>query len=87
MTTLDPAYQGCTEKCWTPVNCPDHGHEMNPCGRDSGMQSYDCCENYGKPRINPRHLWHEHDSSRWYTDPEGWAAHEASCAQCRGDDE
>jgi hypothetical protein len=36
---------------------------------------------------NKRHLWHEHDDVRSYTDPEGWAAHVAACSTCRGTDE
>lgn len=31
------------------------------------------------PSLNPRHLWHEHDSTRWYVDPEGWNEHARSC--------
>ena len=70
---------GCTEKCWTPTPCPDHGEPMHPFGRSSGLDSYDCCENYARSEINPRHLWDEHDSTRWYTDPDGWNAHAESC--------
>jgi hypothetical protein len=33
--------------------------------------------------VRRRHLWDEHDSTRHYTDPEGWAAHEASCETCK----
>jgi hypothetical protein len=44
------------------------------------------CDGYGlDPR--PPHLWDEHDDARHYTDPEGWAAHEASCPRCGGDDD
>lgn len=75
----------CSEKCWTPVVCPDHGDRMYPFGRSAGYEAYYCCDNYADPQINPRHLWDEHDSTRWYTDKEGWNAHEASCDQCRGD--
>ena len=76
----------CTERCWTPVVCPQHGSIMNPFGRSSGLEGYDCCNNWAKSEINPRHLWTEHDSTRIYTDPDGWAAHELECAQCRGDE-
>lgn len=77
----------CTEKCWTAVECPDHGDRMNPRGRSSALDDYYCCENYSKPDLNPRHLWSEHDSTRWYTDPEGWAEHEAGCKRCKGEDD
>lgn len=76
----------CSAKCWEPVTCPDHGHEMTPCGRDAPMSMYQCCENY-MTRINTRHLWDEHDSTRYYTDPAGWTDHEANCAKCRGEDD
>lgn len=71
----------CTEKCWTPTRCPDHGDPMNPFGRSAPLGAEGCCDNYAKSD-NPRHLWSEHDSTRHYTDPEGWAAHEAACQQC-----
>ena len=77
----------CTEKCWTAVACPDHGDRMYPFGRSAGDYAYYCCDNHMLPRVNPRHLWNEHDSTRWYTDPEGWNTHEASCKECRGDDD
>ena len=32
--------------------------------------------------INTMHLFSEHNSTRVYTDPEGWADHEANCAKC-----
>lgn len=52
------------------------------------IEGYVVCECYRDINLNPdRHLWHEHDSTRLYTDPEGWDAHVAGCAQCRGDDE
>lgn len=77
----------CDEKCWTPVHCPVHGDRMDPRGRSAGLDVFECCERRYDPDINPRHLWDEHDSTRWYTDPEGWAEHERTCAQCRGDEE
>lgn len=58
---------------------------MTPFGRSAPLDFHICCENYAKPNLNGRHLWDEHDSTRWYTDPEGWATHEASCGQCGGD--
>lgn len=73
----------CTEKCWTPVNCPDHGDRMNPRGRSAGPYAYDCCDNRHDPDNNTRHLWNECDSTRWYTDPEGWYKHERQCEYCR----
>lgn len=73
---------GCDVKCWNPYECPDHGDLMAPRGRDAGMGYYHCCDNYQRVEINPRHLWHEHDSTRWYTDPEGWNEHEATCERC-----
>lgn len=72
----------CTEPCWTPKPCPDHGDQMTPFGRSAGEYAHHCCDNYSRPDINPRHLWHEHDSTRHYTDPAGWAEHEAACPQC-----
>lgn len=55
---------------------------MNPFGRSAPIGAEGCCDNYAKSEINPRHLWNEHDSTRWYTDPEGWADHEANCKEC-----
>lgn len=72
----------CGPKCWTRIPCPDHGDGMNPFGRSSPIGAEGCCDNYAKSDINPRHLWSEHDSTRWYTDPEGWADHEANCKEC-----
>lgn len=82
-----PVVSGCTEVCWTPVRCPVHDHEMKPLGRSSALEEYICCERYSSAELNPRHLWSEHDSTRHYTDPEGWAAHEATCTECRGDED
>jgi hypothetical protein len=70
---------GCTRKCWEASDCPLHGEPMNPFGRDPGLNAYDCCENSGKSNINPRHLWDEHDTTRWFTDLAGWNAHAAKC--------
>lgn len=78
---------GCEEMCWTPARCPVHDREMNPRGCSLPMGVSDCCYRADVPLVNPRHLWSVHDSNRCYNDPEGWAAHEASCVECRGDDE
>ena len=72
----------CTADCWTPVPCPEHGDRMTPFGRSAGLDEHQCCENYSKPDINRRHLWDEHDSTRWYTDPQGWQEHETTCPKC-----
>lgn len=72
----------CTEICWTPTKCPEHGDVMYPLGRSAGEYAHYCCDNYANPRVNPRHLWDEHDSTRWYTDPEGWNEHEKNCPKC-----
>jgi len=77
----------CIEKCWKAKDCPDHGNRMNPFGRSSGLGSYDCCDNWQKSDVNPRHLWDVHDSTRWYTDPEGWDAHEECCPLCQPEGE
>lgn len=74
---MTPSNEVCTERCWTPVPCPDHGDRMQPFGRSGA--DYVCCDNYAKSALNPRHLWSEHDSTRIYTDPAGWAAHAAAC--------
>lgn len=75
----------CTEKCWTAVPCPAHGDSLPPRGRSAGEDFYRCCESYSDSDVNPRHLWNEHDSTRYYTDPEGWAEHERDCAECNPD--
>lgn len=84
-----PATQGCSPACWTPVRCPVHGGELTPFGRSAPLGYPRCCDRYSDSSINPRHLWDEHDDARSYTDPEGWARHVASCSECRpqGDDE
>lgn len=58
---------------------------MTPRGRSAPLEMFQCCDNYADPRINPRHLWSEHDDTRSYVDPDGWAAHVAQCDQCQGD--
>lgn len=79
--------RGCTPECWTPQDCPDHpGHSMKPVGRDAA-EHHPCCDNERDPNKNSRHLWSIHDSTRYYTDPEGWNKHERECRQCSGDDD
>lgn len=78
-------FAGCTEVCWTPVPCPVHGDLMYPRGRDAGLYAQYCCDKYQDWDVNPRHLWSEHDSTRWYTDPEGWNEHERTCERCSPD--
>jgi len=51
------------------------------------MGAEGCCENYAKSEINPRHLWNEHDDDRIYFDPAGWDDHEATCKECKPDEE
>jgi hypothetical protein len=75
----------CSEKCWTPVPCPVHGDFMPPAGRSAPLEMHICCDNCADSTVNPRHLWSIHDSTRWYTDPEGWKAHVSSCDDCRAD--
>jgi len=72
----------CGPKCWTPIDCPDHGNRMDPWGRSSPMGVHICCDNRDNSKINPRHLWDEHDPDRHYHDPKGWADHEKNCKQC-----
>ena len=76
----------CTERCWTPVPCPTCGSPLPPRGRSVPleMNPADCCEEARTGPLNVRHLWSEHDSTRHYTDPEGWAEHVKNCEDCRG---
>lgn len=70
---------------WTRVHCPDCGNPLPPRGRSLPLEMIppDCCERYrSDPNVNTRTLWDEHDSTRHYTDPDGWAEHERTCAQC-----
>ena len=80
---------GCTEVCWTPVDCPNCGAPASPFGRDDRAPSCTCEPREGDgldwEAVRRRHLWSEHDSARWYIDPEGWKAHEAACETCRGE--
>lgn len=76
--------EGCTEKCWTPVPCPGCGMNMAPSGRSAPMGTEcGCSEKYKHTKINTRHLWNRHDSTRAYTDKAGWEAHLAECERCR----
>lgn len=76
----------CDAKCWTDVDCARCGLRKAPRGRSVPMEaansycSFDCPGYDQEPK--PPHLWGEHDSCRHYSDPEGWAAHEADCNQC-----
>lgn len=72
----------CAPSCWEPVRCPTHGREMTPLGRSAPMEMISCCDAHADPKVNTRHLWNEHDSTRHYTDPEGWAEHEKNCPEC-----
>lgn len=73
----------CSEKCWTTAICPVHEEDMDPFGRDSGDYPDRCCEeSFSDKTLNPRHLWSIHDSTRWYSDPDGWTEHEAECERC-----
>lgn len=58
---------------------------MPPFGRS--IAGWYCCDRRAESAVNPRHLWDEHDSTRWYTDPEGWDEHERSCPRCGPDEE
>jgi len=76
----------CTEKCWTPVEC-SHGYKMWPRGRSQPPEAYSHeCEEENS-RKTTMHLFSEHDSTRHYHDPEGWAAHEAACSRCNPEDD
>lgn len=77
----------CVDRCWKPAACPVHAEPMNPLGRSAPLGAEGCCDNYMKSAVNPRHLWSIHDSTRWYTDPEGWEEHESNCETCNPDEE
>jgi len=75
--------EGCTEKCWTPVPCPQCGRSMPPSGRSAPLGSQCLCsEEFQHSKINTRHLWNQHDSTRVFTDELGWAAHITDCKDC-----
>ena len=81
---------GCTAVCWTRVECPTCGRLLVPRGRDGGFMTYEapCCEAVvWDSDVNTAHLWSEHDSTRWYTDREGWDEHEKNCPKCNGDED
>jgi hypothetical protein len=75
----------CGERCWTPTACPECGGALGPRGRSLPLEmSYSsCCEDARQDASNHRHLWDEHDSTRFYTDPFGWLKHTESCERCR----
>jgi len=77
----------CEPKCWEPFLCPTCGAPLNPHGRSVAMEAYEaeCCRQAKGSPLNKRHLWSIHDSTRIYTDPQGWAAHEAACVECNPD--
>lgn len=77
----------CTPACWTPVTCPTCGNTLPPAGRSVPLEMHlsDCCLEMQSNGFNKRHLWDEHDSTRHYIDPDGWAEHVAACARCRGE--
>lgn len=80
--------QGCSERCWTAIRCPECGNTLGPRGRSLPLEMLAgaCCEDARMdPAVNPQHLWDEHDSTRHYVDPEGWAAHCETCDQCTAD--
>ena len=78
---------GCTERCWTPIECPSCGRLLAPRGRSVAlaMNESGCCYDARSSVLNTRHLWDEHDSTRFYTDPEGWEEHHQMCEQCQED--
>lgn len=81
----------CTPECWTEQRCTVCGRPIAPFGSSvaieaaSGYCEHECP---GNPSLgHPRHLWDEHDSNRWFADPDGWDEHVASCEQCGGSDD
>ena len=79
------AYSGCSPECWTAATCPACGGDLPPRGRSVPLEMNipTCCDDSRiDPLVNRRHLWSEHDDTRWYTDPDGWAAHVAECDRC-----
>lgn len=77
---------GCTEKCWTRVECARCGRSKKPHGRSVPMEAangycdQDCSGYDEEPKAG--HLWDKHDSTRAYIDPGGWAAHTMECKMC-----
>ncbi len=84
----DPVQRVCGPQCWTALPCPTCGAPLAPAGRSMPMEMSGgaCCEAARHSRYNTRHLWDEHDSTRHYTDPQGWAEHVATCAHCGRED-
>lgn len=75
----------CGPSCWEAVKCPVCGSDLPPRGRSVALAATpsECCmEHRNLADLNPRHLWDEHDSTRVYTDPEGWKAHVDACETC-----
>ena len=79
----------CGPSCWTRVPCPECGLPLPPSGRSAPleMRLNTCCERHQHSKVNKCHLWNEHDSTRHFSDPAGWAAHEQTCKTCRPDDD
>lgn len=76
----------CEAKCWTPVRCKHCDRRKKPRGCSvpipaAGSYCDGDCPGYGEDP-KPPHLWDEHDSTRHYTDPAGWAAHLEECPRC-----
>lgn len=55
---------------------------MPPMGRSVALEMTPFCDCYADVKLNKRHLWSEHDETRWYSDPYGWNAHADNCEQC-----
>lgn len=74
----------CDEVCWTPKRCPTCDSPLGPRGRSVPLECHEseCCAEARQASANKRHLWDEHDSTRHYSDPYGWAKHVESCSRC-----
>jgi hypothetical protein len=78
----------CDAKCWKSVECTRCQRRKQPIGRSVPMEAagsdcdYDCPGYAQEPK--PPHLWSEHDSNRYYTDPDGWNAHLKECEKRKG---
>lgn len=79
---------GCDARCWTPVLCTRCARYKQPRGRSvppeaaGGYCDWDCPGYAEEPKAP--HLFSEHDSTRAFSDPEGWKAHETQCPECTG---
>ena len=71
----------CSAKCWKPLECPTCGNDVPPRGRSVALEANppQCCMDGQYDRANYRHLWDEHDSTRHFSDPVGWAEHCEAC--------